>query len=838
MTTGGRSVRTAATLLLSLGALAAAAQDKVVSEITTRLDAAVSASSTQHASSLIREAEAIFQSPRARNMSELSRQFLRAELGRTHGRVAAMSWQRLEPGDPRRATYRDEARRWLAKAMSGLQDLRHRAERARREHEERLDKRKQDYKSDGLWREAAYYERLACHNAAWTEYTTAKLAGPASRDSHLRKAIELFMTFGDHLFDPFNANAAFGRGMCLLELKAYGQLITFLKDTLADHHELEGALRRRERGTSYKRLVHLLLRAYEARRDRDKLEESAERYFSELTPSHRDDGLDEAMRALRKRNLAAMGRSAPEAPAGQTKAPARDTARSTLEAARRHFGNRQYRQAAAVAEQGLRTLARLPAIVRAQPTRDGRATSVGSDLRYIRAAAYWNIGRWLEAYNSAYEFLRHHPSDTRVASRDVSGREEPGMCRIAFEAALRARKGKPGLSTSDFVAFLDYIENRFPDEEGAKKAPYYRGLAYVGDSQHTKAIRVFRDIPRTSPFYRRARYALGLSAYRLVEAEPRWLKLAVHDVTQCLGALAGDPSTWQEPDRPLAQSGAKLAVATARRLLALRPPGHRDALALIDRAAALQGVGDGIDEELLALRVACNAVAGKTGEAAKLVESLGDGDATDHVARAFASVADHLEQAHDRLAEAGRRTEASQMANILVGVYSTVLRHRDGHQDAAMRKVQLSCRRRLARSLLRLGRHREAIPHYEWLLGRDLPEDEKAPRVPRSTSGDLFRGLALAYEGLARESQSSRERAEAYEAAIATWRELARGTRTATDEWLEARYHLIRAYLLNGQPQRAGDLLRYLRAQCPRLKAEEWKTRFHELEVQLSRDGQ
>ena len=831
MTVRAQSALLAFVLLLASAGTAVAAQDAVVREITTRLDAAVNASSVEQARKLMREAEALFQGPRVENMGKLPRQFLRAEVERTHGRIAAMLWQRLGPDSPRRAIYRDEARRWLSKATSGLRVLVTEAERARLAHEQRLGKQHTAYRRDSQWREAKYYERLARHNAAWAEYTAARLADPATRSSHLHNATELFEQFGEHLFDPFNANAVFGKGLCLLDLGKHRELTTYLEDTLADHQELEKALGKRERGTAYKRLIHLLLKAYDACAERDKLEECAKEYLAQLPQGQREVALDRDIRLLRKRNLVAMGRADPGSKIDQNRA--KYDARPALEAAGRSFDAKQYRKAAATAEHGLLILARRPAVLVTQPRHGDDTHSIQSDLRYVRAAAYWNLGRWLDAHNGAYEFLRHHAKDLRVRDREVGGQTEPGMCRIAFEAALRARKTKPGLGMAEYVQFLDFIEMRLPEQEEAQKAPYYRGQAALDAGEYTKAIRVFREIPATSPLYRRARYALGLAAYRLVEAEPRWLKLAIQDVTQCLTALDGDVSTWPDTDRPLARSGAKLAIAMTHRLIALEPASHREAVALLDHAKELRAVGGDLGHELLALRVAADALAGRTAAAMRLLGAVGNETTTGVLARSFAGVGSHLERAYNRLSEAGRRTEAREMASILMGVYAIALRPSRRQPDEGMQKLQLYCRLQLAKNLQRLGRHREAIPHYEWLLGRDQPETERAGRVPRSSSGGLLRGLALAYEGVAADSGSNHERVKSYGVAIDTWRELAKGTRVGTNEWLEARYHLIQVLLLSGQPKQARDLLQYLRVQCPQSRAGDWGKRLQELERRL-----
>jgi len=787
--------------------------------ITTLLADAVAAPTKAAAEAKLREAELLFQSARAR-LDELTRGFLTADIKRTRGRMLAMAWQRAGAKDPDRATLRDKARRSLLVALDEYARLQKLSEDKADAIERRLGTA--DPAENKQWREACGSISRANYAQAWTNYTLGMLATKAEREAYLKKALERFVGFtaDGYRKHPIITDCFLGHALCLYELKRHFEITRLL----------EKATPRNTPPGTYKRMTYLLLKAYKALSDPGpslKLEEAAKRYFDSLPAGHKHDGVELDMALTRARNLGALAKAMP-AYAARFQMRLDKVARlvysygepwcsqfaralgksaggksfTCLVRAREHFTAQKFEQAIAEANKGIAAA-------------DAKSSTVLlADLRYTKAAACWNLKRWRDAHLAAFEFLQHHRSDRRA----------PEMCRRALQAALNARKARPPLAAADFIRFLNFAERNFAREPEVQKAPWYRATLLLESKQYQRAEQALRRILPRSKLYRQAQYGLALAAYRQAEAAAeakhgdaealtRLLARAATAVSRSLDALSGD---LREDERPLVKSAATLALATVRRLLALPVPDHATALGLLGRTESLRDLGDEVVAQRLALRIEANVLARRTDVATKLIDALLERGTIDpHLAQAFANVADPLEREYERLENATRYDEAKGLGRKLVRIYTLLLRHVSRSPDKRVRAQGISVRRRLARGLQRLGDHKKAIPHYKRLVAK----------VPRETSGDVLRGLAVAYE-----------HTRSYEAAIATWRVLSRGLKQKSDEWFEARYHLIRCYLRAGRRDQARKLLDYLKLQCPRLEAGKWTGQFKKLDQELSKD--
>jgi tetratricopeptide (TPR) repeat protein len=200
---------------------------------------------------------------------------------------------------------------------------------------------------------------------------------------------------------------------------------------------------------------------------------------------------------------------------------------------------------------------------------------------------------------------------------------------------------------------------------------------------------------------------------------------------------------------------------------------------------------------------------GDVDAALELLEPLVRADQIDaRLVRSLTSVADPLEAESERLRHRGQGSEQRNVDAMLEQLYRLLLECAKRSKDTASQTQEASLRRRLARVAQRLGRHARALPHYVWLL----------KNIKRETSGDVMRGLAIAYEHVRQ-----------YDQAIPLWQELCAGLDRGTDGWFEARLHLIRACQRAGMPTRAKRLLDYLNLDFPGEKAGRWRKEFDEL---------
>jgi hypothetical protein len=774
-------------------------------QITALLADALAAPDHQAAEARLREAEGKLRAARGR-LGELAGAFLDAELRRVRGQVWAMACQRGGADE----ALREKARRALSDAVAELGRLQKLAEDRADAIERQLADA--DPVGNARWREAVAYASRANYGMAWATYNLGKLAPEGQREGHFKQAVEKFLGFTAEGYrpHPIVVDCFLGQALCLHELGRFFELTQLL----------EQALRGDVPPKPRRRLTYLLLRTYRAQSAPEpslKLENRALSYFDGLPPDHRYDGVDLDMALMRARNLDALAKAMPDYAKALTERLdavarllfthgdpwaselAKTIGRSpqgkpflSLIQARKHFNATRYAEAIDAAASGLAAAdAKTP-------------TSVAADLRYVRAAAAWNLKRWRQAHDAAFDLLQHHRGDRRA----------PSLCRRALQAALEARKAEPPLPDGDYIRFLNFAEAHFPNEPEVQRAPWYRASMLIDGKEFAKARAVLRRVPPASPIYRLAQYGLALAGHREaeavaeadhndVESERRPFLRNVPAVSRCLALLSGGLS---DEERPLAQSAAEIALATAQQILGLPKPAHEAARKLLDQTEALDGLGADLAARRLALRIQAHLAAGQLDHATRRIDAVLDGKRLDEpLAQALLRAADPLEREWDRLEKAGSRNEARELAHRLARLYTALLDH-------ARRGQEIALRRRLAQALTRAGSHRDAVLHYEWLRAR----------VPRESSGDVLRGLALAHEA-----------ARNYDAAIAAWRTLSKGLQARSEPWLEARYHLIRCHLKAGRRDRARKLLDYLRLQCPRLEAGALGPQFRALDREL-----
>lgn len=791
-------------LLLAVGLLALpAAGSTVEAEVTALLAEAIAAPSRDAAEKRIAQAARRLREAGGQ-LGELTDAFLEAEIKRVRGQVAAVGWLRAgaKPG-----AVGEKASRALAEALTDLERFQKLAEDRAEAIEKKLGLA--DPVGNATWREAVAYVSRANYSLAWTDYYLGRLAPAKERDAHLKRGVERFLGFTAEGYraHPIVADCFLGQALCLFELKRYFPLTQLLEQVKRDQTPR----------AAYKQMMYLLLKTYQAQSAPApslKLETHALPYFDGLPADHKLDGVEIDMALLRARNLDALAKAMPDYAAtfqqrldgvarlvfsyGEPWASrlAKAIGRSPggkpfvcLMKAREHFLAKRYAEAAAEAARGLA----------GADAKSGEA--VLADLRHTRAAALWNLKRWREAHAAAADFIRHHASDRRAAD----------LCGRAFVAALKARKAKPPLPDTDFLRFLDLAEARFPAHPAVRRAPWHRASLLLDAGETAKARRALERVAPGSPIYPHAQYGLALAAHRELEAAPEkqqapLLARATAAMLRCLEAL---PSKATEEDRAIALAAARLGLALTQRLLASGGKAPQSAGQLLDRLAPLQALDPTLDAEHRGLRIEALVATGQTAEALRRIErELTRGKLDPPVAQALTRITDPLEREQERLAKAGKATEAQPLAGQLARIYDALRR-----ETGPDRQRHLALRRRHASALARAGSHREAVRQYEWLRSR----------VPRESSGDVLRGLGTSYEALRN-----------YDAAVDAWRTLSKGLEARSEPWLEARCRLIRCQLKAGRRDHARRLLDYLRLQCPDLDAGPWGAKLKELDAALS----
>jgi hypothetical protein len=436
--------------------------------------------------------------------------------------------------------------------------------------------------------------------------------------------------------------------------------------------------------------------------------------------------------------------------------------------------------------------------------------SARATLRYVKAAAAWNLQDWPLAHQAAAEFVQSYPKDRRAAD----------MCRRALQAGIRALKAEPPLDRREFDRFVRFARTHFPEEPEAQKAPWYRAQSLLEGEQYRDAERVLRGIPRTDPLYRHAQYGLALAAYRQAEAafetRPAAARVALERAGAAIRRFAATaPAHFLDDQERLAKAVAFIAHAAARGWLSLpdaQPQAALQLLDLLDKNEELRDVEPG---RRLALRLEAKMLDAGIDETWTLVEEFLDQSFVEpHVAQAIARIAERLEDERGTQAQEGDAAQAADLDRKLLRVY-TFLQEQIMHRtDEAAVRQKLNLRRRMARVHLRLDQPKQALPHLKWVRGK-WPEGQPLP-------ADMLRGLALGYEAVGR-----------HDLALDRWQTLVRGVKAKTPEWYEAYFHWIQGYAAQKQIARARKLVDYLKLRYGEIEDPTWKARFQAIEKEL-----
>ncbi len=794
------------------------AEETTVGMIGRLLEEAVAAPTEELAEKKLSEAEEQYKSAR-RKLERMELDFLAADLERTRGRIRLMAWQR----DENQVARRTEAARHLEQALAVYQRLATEADAQAAQME--LRQNRETLEKNKKYQEASGYVSRAHYAMAWVSYNLGLLADEANRSAYFEQAVERFTRFtsGGYRDHPVLADCFLGQALCYYELGRDGQVIELLQPA-APANTPE---------TTFKRMTYLRLRTFLRMRRYRELHEAAERYFGERPAERRLDEVELGMAVEWARSLAALAgdpksnpyharyrerldrvaamvqpygeswqREIIRAAGGQ----AGNESLRCLEVARKAFGEGRYADALTQAESGLNLLAQQ------QPASD----TLAADLRYLRAAAAWNLQQWLAAHRSADDFLRHHASDRRSET----------LLTYAFEAGTKALKSEPALSPEAFLAFLDYAEKQFANQPIVGRFAWERANLFFEAGRYREAEQVLNQVRSDSPIYRRAQYALAVIALRQVDDQIKQAKneneQPLIDLLNRSAAAIKRYTLAATTDLPAdayaeARSMVDAALRTAAHYLEPARPDMPAIQALINNSETLLKMlhdPDYAADQRTILTMTMQWLDGRGESANKNLDTLLGRSGSRAAARPYlAMMADVLERQYDRRIAQGNETSARLLAEPLVRIYTALLEDAGQASVSANRDQEIALRRRLAQNLRRLGRDREALAQYEWLL-RQVPDP-----LPLEKAGDVLRGLGYGYEALGQ-----------YDRALDQWRILAQGVKENTDGWFEAQYHLIRCHQLAGRLDHAQKLLHLLRLRCPTIESANWRKRLDALD--------
>ncbi|MBN1845516.1 MAG: hypothetical protein JW810_07515 [Sedimentisphaerales bacterium] len=831
--------------LILTGQLAglAAAEDEKADSPEARIDQlaaeALASASLADAEDLLGRARRQLESE-AGGVKPLTRDFLRAHLDLTYGRILAAAWEK----DPQQDPLRQQAQQLLRQTILDHKNL---EEQAAAEADRLERKLAADVEKNAWWRQVGGYLSRIAFNRAWAAYSLALVTpAPAERQTLLAEALGLFgqFTHAGYRAHPVVAECFLGEALCYYQLQRYYRVLERLDlDTIHASNTPERI---------YKKITWLRLTAAGAVPSPWYAVRAAEQYFHDTQRTSYDPqelelalSWAQSLKALLEdpaaRSIAGPLRQRIERvavivyPYGQPwhgrladliEPFAVESPAACMILARRYFHKQDYARAAAEAQSGLLTLGQVPAM------------QLAADLRYLRAAACWNQQAWSQAFQAAWDFVALHESDPRAA----------GMYPQALGAARRDWQGDRRVAAADVKLFLDLLDIRQPDTVPPDERRWSRGWFLLADQQYAAAERQLESIAPGGAFHRSALYGRALAAFRQfeqrklaaaadrpadgVDQEP--LRRAVGAIETFLplataGGGADETSLSTSADaESLSTSMVELCLAVARELLEVSPPDPNAALGLLDGIEQTAGLLPTRDPQVLLNRLAGRAAANgddswQRRSALRLEACVVQADLPTAAlwlevfltrpspdassAAALVRAANRLELLVDRPTVSPATEQAVGIR--LVRLYEQFLREASESPDSPWASQEPILRRRLARNLLRCRRRLEAVDQYRRIL---------ADHGIRSNS-DVVRSLAQTYEQL-----------QQYDAAAQQWRTLAYGLEARSDGWYEAHYRWIVCCRLAGQTDQAGRLLALFRLRHDPVESAKWSELFDRLE--------
>lgn len=472
------------------------------------------------------------------------------------------------------------------------------------------------------------------------------------------------------------------------------------------------------------------------------------------------------------------------------------------------------------------------------------------------ARRYMDEKRWADAASSLEQILGRSGAEAIAAQAEA--RFNLGVCnfqlgnlRSAGDAFLRTAAsgtaGKLGPQAAEFAlrcwqqvasqskAPEDYrplaevcriLVERYPDHKLAAEAGWIGALASQEAGDFAAAQAAFAKVPVDSPNYWTARRNSARCAQRAYEIMP-----ADADIERRATAGREAARTWNKlaeeltaaPDekfRGAEEKRAWIVEAKAGAASALAGPEVKEYTEALRLLAALPD-----DARVLGLRIRCYR---GMGDLKKANETLGEflrKSTPQQAGTVLMGLAGEMEQQIDRLRAAGRRSEATALANEAVETVKELLRWLEGQPDRqqAASLVRFS----LAKVLIQAQKRDEA--------GRLL--DEMMAQDPEN--GTVIRQAALLHEEAA-ESAAGADRAAAERKAERLWARLLedKGLRDAApQQYYEARYHWLRHQLRQGKAAEVAKGIKAEQVWFPELGGPPWQGRLLGLLEEAQQSG-
>ncbi len=737
-------------------------------------------------------------------ISQLDRDFFRADINRTAGRIYVTAWQ-IEPENEQNKI---KAEKNLLNAISFYEQLHETIEQQVSSY--RAKYRRAALAENAKWRELVGQLSRTNYAIAWTSYSLALIQDNTSRKNHyLDRAIELFSNFTNSGYqaNPILADCFLGHAFCLYEKEHYYDASRLLDEYAITPENTEWPI--------FKQITYLRIKIYKKLGSNIMIETVAGQYFDRLEKGSRYDFLELNMAIERVRALSWL------AAAPQQVNPYRQSYHRRLEV----FSSGLYpygtsvtsRLAQAMEKAGLVTpLTALRAArqavtdenfaLAAEKATEGLAADgdftteqILSDLRYIRAVAYLRLANIEMTFQSAAEFITEHPGDKRA----------PNVAKVAMQSGIEAVK-KNDYLVERFLQVLDTIENVYDQQEDIiTDVRWYRAATFLHDHSYAQALAALQEVSPGSRFYLDALYGRALANYKLASLDDftrpdtqQKLRAAAISVSEF--ATAVKKSFVESPK--LCDRLAEVALASAKALVKLEPPDTESAIQIAETIERLSCRASYFDDNILALRLWVSA---KVGDMEKLDQLL-----TALKTRAISSdtLIDSLYNSARILRDRLDEQDMQDQCGHIVQLYRMARDLTAQSDNAKLRAQTVKAEQLLADALLDCGRYEEAADRYK-LVEASMGEN---------TTADVIEGLAIAQQKMSD-----------FAAAAQNWTRLARATKKLTPKWYEANYNEIFCVYRSGNKAQANNMLNMFRARYDFEAVPQWQDKFTELQAEI-----
>jgi len=395
---------------------------------------------------------------------------------------------------------------------------------------------------------------------------------------------------------------------------------------------------------------------------------------------------------------------------------------------------------------------------------------------------------------------------------------------------------------------IDQVKKLNPNHAILGRTSWFKGAAFARQDKFAEALAQLGAVKRADPDFASATLMTANLSIRAARIEKQqqgaleYLNKAV-EALKVLEAFVADPGEAGETIdiADLTRICSTTWVALAEEFLrapAAKPDAAFAALKDFEKRFPKAGEMRG---RILTLEIEALMGTGKTDMAVKAVQKLmSDKESSQEGLGVVIRLANHMEADISKLSDLGQLPEAEKRALALVELYESLEDYyesegRSGSPEA--RTVMI----RMARALELAREYEDAKDVYQEMLDNLAASEGKAE--DQGLRMLITRGLALLDEAVGDEAKRNKDTDKAltsWGVARQQWRVLSKSVAPRSEDWYEARYHLILTHYKIGNE--AGELdgarkvMRYFELSNPSLGGGHWAPMFKELRDKMGKE--